>query len=129
MAVEPVLFSDWIVGEALRALRPGGVLVGYFCNRSSFRGLKYRVAPSARRWARTPGQYVYCYPLKYAPWKRALCAQGFEVVHEEGLSWPPFSNASDSPLIAFAARLERLLGLWRLTRFSPHILFVARKCA
>jgi SAM-dependent methyltransferase len=48
IGVEPVIHSSWFIDEAFRVLRGGGLLVGVFSNRSSWRGLLYRFIPSLR---------------------------------------------------------------------------------
>jgi hypothetical protein len=56
-----------------------------------------------------------------------LRAAGFEVIREEGFGWIPFRKYSRSPLVEPAVRVERTLGLTRLARFSPMVVFIARK--
>jgi hypothetical protein len=67
------------------------------------------------------------YAFSYGALRRSFCRAGFEIAYEEGLCWGPFGRASNSPLIPAFAKLERVLGLRRLTTLSPWVTFIARK--
>jgi hypothetical protein len=67
------------------------------------------------------------YKVPYGKWKDRLSTIGFEIVHEEGMCWLPFSRESNSLLIPPLTQLERYVGLRRFTKFSPWIAVVARK--
>lgn len=115
--VSCVPLYDWIKDEAARVLRPGGLYVGTFLNRRSYRGLKHLFASSEHDY------YAHSYPL----WRADMRTRGFTFLHEEGYCWPPFRRGSDSPLIPTAARIERAIGLHRIPGVSPWVLCIARK--
>ena len=115
--VSSVPLYDWIKEEAARVLRPGGLYVGTFWNRRSYRGLKHLFASTGLDY------YAHSYPL----WKADMRARGFTFLHEEGYCWPPFRRDSNSPLVPAAARIERAIGLHRLPDVSPWVLFIVRK--
>ncbi len=114
------MHTDWFMNEALRVLRKDGVIVGVFWNRISWRGLLHNALAPIR------GKDTF-YAVSYPAWKTKMRRSGFNLVDEVGMCWFPFRRKSNSPLIPFAARLERLLGLNKLTRFSPLIVFIAKK--
>ncbi len=115
-----------VMGKALlttevdRVLAPGGLFVGVFENRLSWRGLlaQFRLAGSMRRSS---------YSKTYGAWRKEMKRRGFSFLHEQGVGWAPFNRASDSPLIPVATHLERCFGLRHCQRFSPWIIFIARK--
>lgn len=118
--VAPVVQSSWLIAESHRVLRPGGVLAATFWNRWSLRGL---YADWASRLRRRPSWYSY----PYGPWKARLLDQGFEMLHEHGYCWFPFSRESNSALVPLATAMERRLHLERLSAVSPWIALIARK--
>jgi SAM-dependent methyltransferase len=118
--VGPVMTSDWFPGEALRVLKPGGLLLGVFWNRLSIRGM-------LAHWrAVRAGQLDY-YRLAYVPWRRNMQAGGLSFLYEEGICWFPFARTSNARLIPFFVWLESVLGLRRAVAFSPWIVFLAQK--
>ena len=119
--VPPVIQADWFMDEAPRVLRKGGLLVGVCWNRNSWRGLLHHAVAPFRH-----GDPVW-YALPYSAWREKFCSHGFAMIEEVGMCWFPFGRKSNSPLIPLAARLERVLGLTKLTRFSPLIVFIAKK--
>jgi SAM-dependent methyltransferase len=124
--VPMVMQSAWFLAEAARVLAPGGYLIGVHYNRQSLRGVLYNHVPGFR--SKNDVAYFY-FPESYAAWRKRLRASGFEVTHEDGFDWIPFRKYSRSPLVGPAVRLERTLGLTRLARFSPMVVFIARKRA
>lgn len=118
--VPPVMHTDWFMSEASRVVRKGGVIVGVFWNRSSWRGLIHQALVPLR------GRDAF-YASPYPEWRTKLRRRGFTLVDEVGMCWFPFPRKSNSPLIPAAAHLEHLLGLNKLTRFSPLIVFIAKK--
>jgi SAM-dependent methyltransferase len=118
--VPPVIIANWFVDEVSRVLRKEGLIVGVFWNRRSWRGLIHHALAHLR------GDDAF-YKLSYPAWRTKFCKNGFDLAEEVGMCWFPFGRKSNSPLIPLAARLERLLGLNRLTRFSPLIVFIAKK--
>lgn len=117
--VPPVLYSDWFLHECRRVLRKGGMVVTVFWNRRSLRGRL------ASRRARRRGTYDY-YPRRYDDWIKEVVAHGFSVVRAEGLSWAPFTRASNSFLVKPAVTIERLLGLRKLVSHAPWVVCVLR---
>jgi SAM-dependent methyltransferase len=132
LEVAPVSQSEWFPSEAARVLRPGGMLVCTFYNPRSARGLAYRMLRALESRRRTGSRvrrfqdHFYSGP-PYARSRAALRREGFEVVHEEGVSWFPFTRQSDSRLVPLFTRVERLLGLRRLPSLSPLVILVARR--
>jgi len=112
--------SDWFVDEALRVLRPGGLLVSTFFNLFSYRGFLAHATASLR------GEYDY-YRFAYPAWRRMLRERGFTFQHEEGFCWFPFRRASNSSLIPSFIAVEEYLGMRRLVSLSPWVVFVAQK--
>lgn len=116
----PVIATGWFVDEASRAIKPGGVLVGAFQNKLSWRGL-------IGHWrALVRGRFDW-YSRSYPEWRRALNKRGFTFVRETGCRWPPFSHTSNSMLLPFALAIEQALRLPRFIAISPLVLFAARK--
>jgi SAM-dependent methyltransferase len=119
--VAPVIESGWFLGESARTLRAGGILVGVVLNRVSARAWMH----ARKNTIRGDGSDFYKTP--YRNWREKLCQAGFQPVREEGFCWGPFGRTSNSPWIPLFTKVERLLGLHRLTWLSPWIVFIARK--
>jgi SAM-dependent methyltransferase len=121
--VGPVIERPWFLEEARRILQPGGLLVGVWWNRLSFRGvacrLKYRLQGSV------DAENFYNY--SFGEQKRKLVKAGFELSKAEGFCWGPFGRSSDSRWIPFFVRCERWLGLNRCPALSPWVMVMARK--
>jgi len=122
--VAPVIQSDWFLPEAFRALNSGGIFVGVFWNRLSWRGLQARV-----RFRMNPGVNADFYSRSYPACRRTILGTGFRLVYEEGFCWSPFGRSSNSPLIPVFVQMERMLGLRRFTAISPWIAVIAQKPA
>jgi SAM-dependent methyltransferase len=122
--VFPVIHADWFPDEAARVLSPGGILVGVFLNRAGWRGIVYHAAPLLRVHA---SGALHWYMHRYSAWRKRLYERGFTMLHEEGYGWSPFRRSSDSPLVPLVVGAERTLGLGRIVRFSPVIVFIARR--
>jgi len=118
--VQNVIGAKWFIDEVLRVMERNGLLVGTFLNQWSLRGLAAHVTSSDRR------QLDY-YERPYSPWRRELTRRGFRMVYEEGCCWLPFRRQSNSGLIPVLTRVERALGLRKLARVSPWIVFIAQK--
>jgi len=119
--VHEIMEQDWFVNELNRVLQEGGIFVGVFQNKHSWRAilnLKSTLTGSMKQ-----------YTASFLPWKRQLESLGFELLREEGICWMPFGRMSNSRLIPMSTKLEELLRLRRLTRFSPWIVFSAKKVA
>jgi SAM-dependent methyltransferase len=116
----PVIQAEWFTREAYRVLRAGGLVVGVWWNRLSWRGLYARFTDSVR-------DHTDFYKFTYSSWRQRLRAEGFALLHEEGLCWSPFSRESTSPLASVGVRVERFLGLHRLVTLRPWVIFIAQK--
>ncbi|MBI1794110.1 MAG: class I SAM-dependent methyltransferase [Chloroflexi bacterium] len=115
-----VLGSDWFRPEAFRVLQDGGMVVGVFKNKLSFRGyFQHLIAPMK-------GEFDY-YKAAYPNWRHKFCRQGFKMLYQEGICWFPFTRDSNSPFVSICTRLEYYLGLRRLASLSPWIVFLAQK--
>ncbi len=118
--VPSVIESDWFLEEAFRVLQKGGLIVGVFLNRLSWRGLLLHSIASLT------GSYDW-YESSYPARRKKFCQKGFTLLHEKGFCWPPFRRDSNTPLVPIATRLEYYLGLRKLASISPWIVFVAQK--
>lgn len=117
-----VMQQDWILPEAVRVLRPGGLMVSVIWNQYSWRGF---LGHTVGAWIKKIDYYRFSYPQ----WRRRFQDTGFELVYQEGFCWFPFGRSSNSRLVPFFAEVERLSGLRNLPYFSPWISLIARKAA
>jgi ubiquinone/menaquinone biosynthesis C-methylase UbiE len=120
--VAPVIKADWFINEAFRVLQNGGLMVGVFFNLLSFRGLFAHTA------SLLTGTFGY-YSLSYPSWRKKLLSNGYSVLYEEGYCWFPFRRASNSVFVPYFVRIEKELGLRKLVRISPWIVFIAQKAS
>jgi SAM-dependent methyltransferase len=117
--VHELVEQDWFVNELNRVLQDGGIFVGVFQNKHSWRAimnLKSKINGTMQQ-----------YTAGFLPWKQKITELGFEILREEGICWMPFGRMSDSPLVPIATQLERALGLRKWTNISPWIVFAAKK--
>lgn len=121
--VFPVIHSDWFIQEANRVLASGGLIVTVVQNRFSYRSLLHTVG-SIIRHKKVDDDY---YAQSYHTWRERARKAGFEILYEFGFCWLPFSRHSNSSFIPFLLPLERYLGLYKITRFSPWIALIGRK--
>ena len=122
VAIEPdvAMQSDWILPEANRVLRDGGIMVSVIWNNMSWRGI-------VPHWkCRIKGTYDY-YTYSYPEWKNRFHRSGFRIIYAEGMCWMPFGRSSNSALIPFFTNMEKMLGLRKLTYLSPWISLIAKK--
>jgi SAM-dependent methyltransferase len=117
----PVMATQWFAEEATRALKLGGVLVGVFHNKLSWRGALAHTLAALR------GRREFWYSDSYPSWCQGMRTRGFNIVREIGLRWPPFYHTSNSRLLPLALTAERMIGLQKLTALSPMVAFVAVK--
>ena len=115
-----VLWNDWFITEAFRVLQDGGIIVGVFNNKLSFRGYFRHLISSMK------GQFD-SYKVSYPKWRYKFCKQGFKMLYQEGICWFPFTRDSNSPFIPICTQLEYYLGLRRLSSLSPWVVFLAQK--
>jgi SAM-dependent methyltransferase len=123
MEVFPVIGSDWFIPESHRVLAGGGLLVGVFLNMLSIRGLFCRATEVFGKRGKGPGLYD-CF---YFRWRKRLQHAGFRIVQERGLCWFPLKRASNSRFVPVCELLENALGLNRMIRLSPWVVFVAER--
>jgi len=121
--VAPALEANWFLPELQRVTRDGALFIGIHVNRRSWRGMACRL----KYWVTGSAFADVYYLTEYPAWKKRLEEAGFDVVHEEGFCWAPFQRDSDSVLVPFFNRVERMMGLGRLVGISPWVVFVARK--
>jgi SAM-dependent methyltransferase len=121
--VIPLIEADWFVAEVHRILSRRGILVGVYINGRSLRGLAWRMKHRLLNHYNGVQFYRSC----YSAWKSRLLATGFELLHEESCCWGPFRRDSNSPFVPACARMERALGLHRVVKWSPWVVFIARK--
>ena len=115
-----VMQQDWILPEAIRVLRSGGLMVSVIWNRHSWRGiLGHTVGTRTKK--------IDYYRFSYPEWRSRFQDAGFELIFQEGFCWFPFGRSSDSILVPVCTKLERLLGLRSIWTFSPWISLIARK--
>lgn len=122
VAIEPdvAMQGDWILPEANRVLRDGGIMVSVIWNNMSWRGIVPHIQ------CRIKGTYDY-YTYSYREWKDRFHRGGFRIIYTEGLCWMPFGRSSNSSLIPFFTNMEKALGLRKLTYLSPWICLIAKK--
>jgi len=118
--VAPVIQTDWFINEAFRVLQNDGLVLGVFWNLLSFRGLFAHMTASFN------GNFDY-YKIVYPFWRKKLSKRGFVMLYEEGYCWFPFRRASNSVFVPYFTRIEKRLGLRKLTALSPWIVFIAQK--
>lgn len=120
----PVVHSEWFPSEVTRIMQPGGLMVAVCWNRSSWRGWLYHHATRLRA---SGSSTAYGFPLAYPAFRARLRSMGWTFLSERGYSWLPFRRTSNNRLVPGAAWIEQGLGLHRLARLSPMIVFLARK--
>ena len=102
------------LSECCNALKHGGSLILSFGNNSSLKSILRRSR------GRT-------YQHSYRNVLHSLDKTGFKVKRKLGYNWLPFNRVSENPLIPLLVRIEKMLGLRRLCRFSPWVLVYAVK--
>lgn len=115
-----VMQQDWILQEAIRVLRPGGLMVSVIWNKFSWRGLLGHLVG-------TRIKKIDYYRFSYPQWRRRFDKAGFEMLRQTGFCWFPFGRSSDSILVPVCTKLERLLGLGNILTLSPWISLIAKK--
>ena len=116
-----VVDYPWFASEAARVLKPGGKLVGVALNSGSWRGVAANVKSTI-----TGSQWYYF--QTYTAFQRALLKQGFRIDTARGCCWWPFGRQSNSRFVPLAVEIERALGLEKLTRISPWVVYIATRC-
>ena len=120
MEVPHVVEAGWLPHEVDRVLSANGIVVGVQFNLHSWRGAVWNVK---RPFKESDGSYT----ISYARWRRRWRRQGFAMLHEEAFSWGPCKRNGNSRFVPGVVKAERALGLDRVVRWGPWVLFVARK--
>lgn len=122
--VAPVINENWFIDEAYRVLTNNSITVLMCWNKLSARGLFYLIKELIGFKGRHSEDY---YKRSYTEWKSKFILKGFTIIKEVGFCWFPFSRESNSPLIPFFTKIEKILGLRKIIRFSPWVVLIARK--
>jgi len=125
MEVVPVSHSRWFYEEALRILKPGGLVAGMLTNKFSLRRAvcKLLTRMGKKNW----DEYQASYSESYGYWKKIIIENGFEFIYSGGYCWFPFGRSSNSFFVPVFTSLEKFMGLRKLLILSPWINFIARK--
>lgn len=108
------------LAECKRVLKGEGLLICQFLNRQSYKWILKKLFKDKQ----TLNGYS-C--LSYNEFLRVAAKHDFEVQVLSGYNWLPFDRHSNSNWVNTASRLEELLRLDRLSRYSPWVLMAARK--
>jgi len=100
---------DEALMECYRTLKSNAPLILSFGNKSSLKS-------QLRELRGKSYKHSYCRVMQ------SLSKIGFVVVRKMGYNWLPFGRTSESRLIPFLARLEKLLALRRIPRLSPWVI-------
>lgn len=120
MEVPQVVEAEWLPHELHRVLSDRGIVVGVQFNLHSWRSAVWHLR---RPFKDSDGSYT----ISYARWKKRLLRAGFTMLHEEAFGWGPFMRHSNSRFVPGFVKAEHTLGLDRLMKWGPWILFIARK--
>ena len=110
---------DWFVPELRRVLRDGGIAVFTLNNRSSYRGC----LANFKSWLKKDEVF---YPRSYRNMCNQLAECGLEIIAANGFGWFPFGRFSNSSLVPLATKIENLMQLRRLVRWSPWVVYACR---
>lgn len=102
------------LAECRRTLKREGSLVLSFGNDSSLKSMMRRLRGKS-------------YLHSYQEMVQALRKVSFRITKKVGYNWLPFGRTSESWLIPLLAKIEKLLGLRRLVRYSPWVIIHAVK--
>jgi ubiquinone/menaquinone biosynthesis C-methylase UbiE len=105
---------QYVIEEIGRILKDGTSLFLSFGNKSSLKG-------KLKSWRGKP--YYHSYRKVVTELEKA----GFTIITRQGFNWLPFNRTSNSRLIPFMAKMEKLMGLRRVVRFSPWVMIYAVK--
>ncbi len=102
-----------VLSECHRIMKNGGSLVVSFGNQSSLKS-KIRQLQGKK------------YSHSFHEVALKLGITGFRIVKKQGFNWLPFNRTSENMLIPLLAKIERVLGLRRIARYSPWVLISAK---
>jgi ubiquinone/menaquinone biosynthesis C-methylase UbiE len=105
---------DEALTECYRTLKSNAPLLLSFGNKSS---LKSKLREFRGK----------SYTHSYNRVMRCLSKTGFAVTRKMGYSWLPFGRTSESRLVPFLARIEKLFALKRIPSLSPWVIVHAVK--
>lgn len=120
MQVLPYVDHQRCLAECARVLRPGGRIIFQALNANGYKA-------QLKRRARPQHQWTGANDVKPADLVDDLDRVGLRTIHTEGYNWLPVARNSDSGLVPWAEKAERLLHLRQFVRWSPWLLVVARK--
>jgi len=105
---------DQAFGECHRTLKPDATLIVSFGNKSSLKSKLRELSGKS-------------YQHSYRKIIQSLTETGFSVKRKTGYNWLLFGRMSENPLIPFIAKMERLVGLRRISSLSPWVIVHAVK--
>jgi ubiquinone/menaquinone biosynthesis C-methylase UbiE len=125
LAIEVVdyLDPDIFLKECSRVLKQEGLLIFSISNNHSYKGF---IRPYIKKLTRKK-LYTEFYRFSYNTFKNKLLANGFIVENCTGLNWLPAGRASNSRFLPMLSSIEDILNLKNFPRFSPWVLFTAKK--
>jgi ubiquinone/menaquinone biosynthesis C-methylase UbiE len=112
--VDYIAELDEALAECHRALKLGAPLFLSFGNKSSLKSKLRELRGKA-------------YMHSYSKVMQCLSKTGFEVRKKMGYSWLPLGRTSESRLVPFLARIEKLFALRRIPSLSPWVIVHAMK--
>lgn len=105
---------DQAFSEACRTLKPNAGLIVSFGNKSSLKGKLRQLSGKS-------------YQHAYSDVMGTLTKAGFVVKKKTGYNWLLFGRMSQNQFIPFLTKIERLIGLRRIPRWSPWVIVLAVK--
>lgn len=106
--------SSNAIHECARILKPSSPLILSFGNQSSLK-------------AKLRGLRGKSYMHSYSDMMRGLQKARLTVTGKTGYSWLPFGRTSESRLVPLLAGVEKIIGLRRISRWSPWVIVSAKK--
>lgn len=105
---------DQTFAECWRTLKPNASLIVSFGNKSS---LKSKIRELGGK----------SYQHSYKSVIKTLKQSGFSIERKTGYNWLLFGRTSQNPLIPILAKMERIVGLRRISSLSPWVIVYAVK--
>ena len=130
MSIEvPVVECDWFWQECNRVLKTNGIVIITTLNRSSYKGILYRIRPLMKPFLSAGGKQWAersFYNLSARAIVRQLEKNNFYLEQVLGFNWLPVGRESDLSIIPQMATIEQKLGFRNLVFQSPWVLIKAR---